>query len=98
MIVGDVRHHAPSDGELLKSDALLRKASEIEQKQKEKVARAAMKLEKEEAQEKAVRNLSPLSAQASFTDEKEPEIILLRLRLKRRLPNCGERPRPVHTR
>ncbi len=50
MTVGD----APSDASL-KSDDLLHKASEIEQKQKEKVARAAIKLEKEEAKEKAVR-------------------------------------------
>lgn len=49
LTVGD----APSDASL-KSDDLLHKASEIEQKQKEKVARAAIKLEKEEAKEKAV--------------------------------------------
>lgn len=47
----------PSHGELLKSEDLLQKASEIEKQQKEKVARAAIKLEKEEEKERAVSSL-----------------------------------------
>jgi hypothetical protein len=76
LTVGD----APSDASL-KSDDLLHKASEIEQKQKEKVARAAIKLEKEEANEKAVRIWSSRSNEACFycryTYEQKSDIILL---------------------